>query len=66
LRGRRGRRHKQPELRDNLTVMTADHRHALHRAAWLAGALAALGAVFALYTRPAFMVTLIDQIWACF
>lgn len=34
-------------------------------AGW-AAALLALGAVFALYTRPAFMVTLIDQLWACF
>lgn len=29
-------------------------------------ALALLLAVFALYTRPLFMVTLADQIWACF
>jgi hypothetical protein len=29
-------------------------------------ALAALLAVFALYTRPDFLVTLADQIWACF
>ncbi len=29
-------------------------------------AVAALLAVFALYTRPAFLVTLADQIWACF
>lgn len=35
---------------------------------WLAysAALAALLAVFALYTRPDFLVTLADQIWACF
>jgi len=33
--------------------------------AWSA-ALAALLAVFALYTRPDFLVTLADQIWACF
>lgn len=35
---------------------------------WLAyaAALAVLLAVFALYTRPAFLVTLADQIWACF
>ncbi|MFD0666428.1 hypothetical protein ACT80S_01815 [Ramlibacter sp. MAHUQ-53] len=31
-----------------------------------AAALAALGAVFALYTRPALLVTLADQLWACF
>ena len=29
-------------------------------------ALAALLAVFALYTRPEIMVTLADQFWACF
>jgi hypothetical protein len=29
-------------------------------------ALAALAAVFALYTRPGFLVTLADQLWACF
>lgn len=46
--------------------MTANHRHTLHRTARLAAALAALGAVFALYTRPAFLVTLIDQVWSCF
>ena len=33
--------------------------------AW-AGATAVLLAVFALYTRPQFLVTLADQIWACF
>ena len=31
-----------------------------------AGAGAVLMAVFALYTRPDFLVTLADQIWACF
>ena len=31
-----------------------------------AGALAMLLAVFALYTRPDFLVTLADQLWACF
>ena len=29
-------------------------------------AIAVLLAVFALYTRPAILVTLADQIWACF
>jgi hypothetical protein len=29
-------------------------------------ALAVLLAVFALYTRPTVLVTLADQIWACF
>lgn len=37
-------------------------RHAL---AW-AAALVLLLAVFALYTRPDFLVTLADQVWACF
>jgi hypothetical protein len=31
-----------------------------------AAALSVLLAVFALYTRPLFLVTLADQIWACF
>jgi hypothetical protein len=29
-------------------------------------AVAVLLAVFALYTRPQIMVTLADQVWACF
>ncbi len=29
-------------------------------------ALVALLAVFGLYTRPDFLVTLADQLWACF
>lgn len=29
-------------------------------------ALAVLLGVFALYTRPDFLVTLADQLWACF
>lgn len=29
-------------------------------------AAAALLAVFALYTRPAFLLQLADQVWACF
>jgi hypothetical protein len=29
-------------------------------------ALAVLLAVFALYTRPAFLVNLADQLWSCF
>ncbi len=35
----------------------------------VAGALlaaAVLAGVFALYTRPAFLVTMIDQMWSCF
>ena len=34
-------------------------------ALWSLAALALLG-VFALYTRPDFLVTLADQVWACF
>jgi hypothetical protein len=33
--------------------------------AW-AGAVIVLLAVFALYTRPDFLVTLSNQLWACF
>ncbi|MDM0042215.1 hypothetical protein QTH89_06310 [Variovorax sp. J22G21] len=46
--------------------MTLQTRHRiLHAGAWLAAA-AALGGVFALYTRPDFLVQMVDQIWACF
>ncbi|MBC7434952.1 MAG: hypothetical protein H7332_02655 [Bdellovibrionales bacterium] len=37
-----------------------------HKLMAYAIALAALLAVFALYTRPDFLVTLADQVWACF
>ncbi|MGI4776693.1 MAG: hypothetical protein ACRYGA_01020 [Janthinobacterium lividum] len=29
-------------------------------------AVGVLGAVFLMYTRPTFMVAMIDQLWACF
>ena len=41
-------------------------RDRLVHVGWLAAAVLALAGVFALYTRPAFLVTLIDQLWACF
>ena len=41
------------------------YTRALKVAAWL-GVTAALLAVFALYTRPDFLVTLANQVWACF
>jgi len=34
--------------------------------AWYVLSLAATLGVFALYMRPEFLVTLADQIWACF
>lgn len=34
-------------------------------AAWGAAIAASLG-VFAMYTRPEFLVTLADQVWGCF
>ena len=40
-------------------------RHARTLLAWSA-ACAVLTAVFALYTRPALMVSLADMMWACF
>jgi hypothetical protein len=46
--------------------MPSPTRHRLVHAGWLAAAVLALAGVFALYTRPAFLVTLIDQLWACF
>ena len=41
-------------------------RHRLVHAGWLAAAVLVLLGVFGLYTRPAFLVGLVDQIWACF
>jgi hypothetical protein len=41
-------------------------RDRLVHAGWLAAAAVVLLAVFGLYTRPAFLVTLVDQLWACF
>lgn len=38
----------------------------LRRWAAYAAALATLMAVFSLYLRPEFMVSLADQLWACF
>lgn len=46
--------------------MHAAPRHQWIRAACFGAAVVALGGVFLLYTRPAFLVTLVDQIWACF
>ena len=46
--------------------MRIDTRHRWARAALLAAVVAVLLGVFALYTQPAFMVMLIDQLWACF
>lgn len=46
--------------------MSSPTRLRLAHGAWLAAAAVALAGVFALYTRPAFLVTLVDQIWACF
>lgn len=37
-----------------------------HKVLLYAGAACALLAVFALYTRPDFLVTLANQVWACF
>jgi hypothetical protein len=51
------------------TLDDAPRRRPLQRAATIASAVvgaAVLGGVFVLYTRPAFMVSMIDQLWACF
>jgi hypothetical protein len=49
------------------TTMPRDTRpHPLRRACAYAFGTALLAGVFLLYTRPAFMVTMIDQLWACF
>ncbi len=41
--------------------LKATHRYLLY-----AGALVVLLAVFSLYMRPDFLVTLANQVWACF
>jgi len=46
--------------------MSNPSRLRLVRTGWLAAAAVMLAGVFALYTRPAFFVTMIDQVWACF
>jgi hypothetical protein len=50
-------------MMDGMTSQTRQH---LAHAGWLAAALVALGGVFALYTHPEFLVTLVDQVWSCF
>ena len=47
-------------------TMTPVRRHRWVRMGWSVLALAVLGGVFMLYTRPTFMVSMIDQLWACF
>jgi len=44
---------------------TASRRIGLRLALWLAVA-AALAIVFGLYLDPDFMLTMADQVWACF
>ncbi len=46
--------------------MNRKRRPAGCKALLYAGAVAALLGVFALYTRPDFLVTLANQVWACF
>ena len=41
-------------------------RHRIARAAGLGAIALALAGVFALYTRPDFLVTLADRVWSCF
>lgn len=49
--------------------MTTPMRHAMRPRLLQAGALAlaavVLTGVFMLYTRPGFLVTLVDQVWSC-
>lgn len=42
------------------------HRKTIHRYLLYAGAVTVLLVVFSLYTRPDFLVTLSNQVWACF
>ncbi len=48
-----------------------EHEYGQGQRLWRRGlawalAVAALGAVFALYLQPTVLVTLADQVWACF
>ncbi len=42
------------------------HLKATHKISLWALAVLACGGVFALYTRPEFLLTLANQVWACF
>jgi len=46
--------------------MHASTRHRWRQAAAVVAGLAVLAGVFMLYTRPTFIVTMIDQVWSCF
>ena len=46
--------------------MRRHFRPLLVRAVGASLAATVLAAVFALYTRPAFLVSMIDQMWSCF
>ncbi|CAN5240383.1 hypothetical protein BH10PSE18_BH10PSE18_27270 [soil metagenome] len=46
--------------------MRRNLRPLLVRAVGALLAATALAGVFALYTRPAFLVSMIDQMWSCF
>ena len=38
----------------------------LHKVVWAAVAASVLALVFAMYTRPDFVMTLANQVWGCF
>lgn len=46
--------------------MNTPARHRWIQATAVVAGLAVLAGVFTLYSRPAFMVTMIDQLWSCF
>lgn len=46
--------------------MTMPRNRSIQRLVLYSAAVAALLAVFSLYLRPDFMVTLAQQVWACF
>lgn len=46
--------------------MNASALHRWIQAVAIVAGLAVLAGVFMLYTQPAFMVTMIDQVWSCF
>lgn len=46
--------------------MKPGHKIQGQKLLFYAGAIGVLFAVFALYTRPDFLFTLANQVWACF
>ena len=56
-----------PHLLDTFPALAVYFPNGMHMPLWVIVPLgAALAGVFALYTQPTVLVTLADQLWACF